>query len=880
MPGDINRDTFDEKRHFSKLIKQQGRVDLASDDNEAMDILLHYQRTVASDLIGPHGTPPAANGSADGFHIQTNGAEDFHIGRGRYYVDGILCENEGSTNLDGNLSDVTYLTQPDYPQAPPLPAPPFMVYLKVWERHITALEDDYIREKALGGPDTASRNKVVWQVKAANELPNGQRIPNDATCEFVKQNWAAWVEAWHAEQCGLLKAMTADPNDADLDNPCITSPKAGYRGAENQLYRVEIHTSGTAGTATFKWSRDNASMAFPVARLAGGDITLGYLGRDSRHSLEPGQWVELVDDTLALREEVRPLGKVKAVDQEQRIVTVDWPQNADLPVYDSEEEYKSKHVLLRRWDHTDRSSVPGSPNFDAATGTLLIEESADANSDNWLLLENGIRISFTRAASGEHQYYTGDYWLIPARTATGDVEWPLERTPSGELVMRNNRPVPEKRPPHGIERHYAPLAVILTADGQASDQNSDCRRTIVSVIGSETDLRVHNLDVAGSLNVTGNTSLGGQVGIGTTTPRNPLAIRAQGPSDELISFEDPNGITKWHINQNLGGNNPGLNIAETEVADGRLFIKPGGNIGIGTASPQTALDVKGALSLSTNNTADNKIKLTREILLDTVFFPDSPNNLKLCLADDIGNPAPTYGLYIGHPSIRDDNGIARPIFVHQMRILSDGSVNVRGTITAGGAIMSGAGKGGYVMDQFINNLGDTLEQGDVVVIGENQASLYYGQNDNIPIPEIDLAQREYDTRVCGIVHEVHIPLAQENSELHTTGTDVKKSRIGKGRRKADLVRQVFTPEELEKLDRTNVEPGQIGWMVTLGAFAHCKVDADIASIQVGDLLTTSPTKGHAQKVLDPSKAIGAILGKALGSLKKGKGKIPVLVMLQ
>ena len=66
----------------------------------------------------------------------------------------------------------------------------------------------------------------------------------------------------------------------------------------------------------------------------------------------------------------------------------------------------------------------------------------------------------------------------------------------------------------------------------------------------------------------------------------------------------------------------------------------------------------------------------------------------------------------------------------------------------------------------------------------------------------------------------------------------------------------------------------------MGAYAHCKVDADIAPIQVGDLLTTSPTRGHAQKVLDPTKAVGAILGKALGSLDKGKGKIPVLVLLQ
>jgi hypothetical protein len=68
--------------------------------------------------------------------------------------------------------------------------------------------------------------------------------------------------------------------------------------------------------------------------------------------------------------------------------------------------------------------------------------------------------------------------------------------------------------------------------------------------------------------------------------------------------------------------------------------------------------------------------------------------------------------------------------------------------------------------------------------------------------------------------------------------------------------------------------------LTIGAYAHCKVDADIAPIEIGDLLTTSPTKGHAQKALDPAKAVGAMIGKALGSLKKGKGKIPVMAPLQ
>ena len=69
-------------------------------------------------------------------------------------------------------------------------------------------------------------------------------------------------------------------------------------------------------------------------------------------------------------------------------------------------------------------------------------------------------------------------------------------------------------------------------------------------------------------------------------------------------------------------------------------------------------------------------------------------------------------------------------------------------------------------------------------------------------------------------------------------------------------------------------------MVTLGAFSHCNVDADIAPIEVGDLLTTSATRGHAQKVLEPERAIGAIVAKSLVAVPKGKAKIPVMVLLQ
>jgi hypothetical protein len=206
-----------------------------------------------------------------------------------------------------------------------------------------------------------------------------------------------------------------------------------------------------------------------------------------------------------------------------------------------------------------------------------------------------------------------------------------------------------------------------------------------------------------------------------------------------------------------------------------------------------------------------------------------------------------------------------------------GNVAIRGSLTAGG------GKGGYVVDKFVNNVGESLELGDVVVIGKNQTTQFYGMNDYIPIPEIEVTDASYDTRICGIVCEVHVDIqtgATQNVLPPPEAVEAPKGKTSKRKTKAEASEPPpATPDEPAELDKTIVGQGQVGLMVTLGAFAHCKVDADIAPIEVGDLLTTSPTKGHAQKVTDTSRAVGAIIGKALGSLKKGKGKVPIMVTL-
>src|SRR5258706_10879396 len=178
MKGDFTRVTFDKARHFSRVLMQQGRVQLDADWNEQAAILLHYLQALPADLIGPFGGPD----QNCGFIIAEKDA-DFTIGTGHYYVDGILCEND--------QSDLTYFSQADYPLPPnsKLPGKTHLVYLDVWERHITSLEDGRIREVALGGADTATRAKVVWQVRVTEKQPDGKDIPAGISRDDLLKRW-------------------------------------------------------------------------------------------------------------------------------------------------------------------------------------------------------------------------------------------------------------------------------------------------------------------------------------------------------------------------------------------------------------------------------------------------------------------------------------------------------------------------------------------------------------------------------------------------------------------------------------------------------------------------------------------------------------------
>jgi hypothetical protein len=452
MRGDYTRDSFNPAKAFTRVLMQQGRVQLDADWNEQNSIVWHYLRTLTRDLLGPHGGPekncgfavvPAGDidtlGLADGeqnrLRALLKDPGDFLIGPGNYYVDGLRAVNK---------EYVRYSHQSHMQRAKPLrqSSAAHLIYLDIWEHELSALQDESIREVALSGADTANRARLIWQVRSF-ELKSGDQ-PKPQDWDVVSNDWPSLTEHWQSAQRGLLRAKTVSNLESSSMEPTVISPQAGYRGPQNQLYRVEIHHSGTAKDgATFKWSRENGSVEFAVESFTDPILTLATLGRDARSGLVAGDWVELCGDDSIFEHDVQPLRMVESVDNQHRKVTLKGKGTSTVGTK------PGRHPILIRWDQ--RQGDPRKGGLELRDGGAVIREGEGANA--WMKLENGVQIQFASSEPGQ-QYRAGDYWLIPARTATGSVEWPQQ---GGE---------PRPLAPHGIEHHYAPLAIV-TFDGNA-----------------------------------------------------------------------------------------------------------------------------------------------------------------------------------------------------------------------------------------------------------------------------------------------------------------------------------------------------------------------------------------------------------------------------
>ncbi|MEV4701699.1 DUF6519 domain-containing protein [Actinoplanes sp. NPDC049316] len=424
MHGDFSRLTFQPGKHHTAVLSQQGRLRLDAEDNEQAAIQAYLARQLTTDLIGPYAGPAGDLGFAisrtdEGDH------PDLTIGPGRYYVGGILCD---ATGPDGG--GWTYLNQPDAvidPDKQGLPDNGFLVYLRVRERVVSAIEDPDLHEKALGPslPGTTLRLRVAWQV-----------LVTGVETRDVKAGRAAfedWAQQRHPHR-GVAAFGVERPADAD-DDTCIVNPEAAYRGPENQLYRVEVHHGGAQGTATVKWSRDNGSAVYTIGELEGDWVTVTG-STDDKMLPEVEDWVEVIDDVVTSGDDPGPLLQVVDVDFGGRRVRL-----SGVPADDTGRDV-ARHPYLRRWDQR----APGRGGQALDGGAVPITENV------WIPLEQGVQVKF--GAGGT--YRTGEYWTVAARTLDGDVEWPRV---DGEPVLR---------PPAGPQEHLAPLA-WFPPDGEMQD---------------------------------------------------------------------------------------------------------------------------------------------------------------------------------------------------------------------------------------------------------------------------------------------------------------------------------------------------------------------------------------------------------------------------
>lgn len=459
MRGDFSRFTFDPKKRYSGVWMQQGRVQLDSDWNEQQAINRHRMEVECSDVVGMSGAPAIDPGF--GITIDENG--NLCIGKGRYYVDGILCENDDEN--EGTAS-IKFQDQPDLPVAPNLltllsGADYGVVYLDAWHRDVTAVDDPEIKEKALGGADTTTRTRVTWRVLVLPvKLEAGQARPDCDSELFPKRNVALSVQ--------LNKSGSSN----DL---CMLGPGGGYRGLENQLYRVEIHKAGPIGLATFKWARDNGSIEIPIIdKIAGGTVPVRNIGSGILDRFRDGTVVEIVDDRSDLNpysdfdislSQPRPLAKVKGdPDAAGSTILIEFKPDA-APVGELE------NPKLRRWDSAE------------------IKVEMPSTNDGWIPLgDEGVEIKFSTGGGQNDIFRTGDYWLIPARVASDKLEWPYDENENSIA-----------QPPAGIEHHYARLAEIEVSKTVETSPKlqfiKDCRNVFPPLTGASA---MHITDISWS----------------------------------------------------------------------------------------------------------------------------------------------------------------------------------------------------------------------------------------------------------------------------------------------------------------------------------------------------------------------------------------------
>jgi hypothetical protein len=382
-----------------------------ADWNELVDTLKARVDDAVADIIGS-GTPKRLQ--ADGTILRTPVTAKDQLVPGDIYADGVrgeLCSTKADPTAPFNYSE-----QADFPEAPALPANSYLLYADLWERPVTALEDDTLRDAGLHGADTCSRTQTMVQVKWCPLATDPLGATNPG-----KGNAAVTV----AVRSG---SITADPCD-----PCASEVSL-KSGVGDYLFRVEIHdVQGPANAptrVTVKWSTENASECHATATPLPPDFS-------------GDQWAyELFNATS------------------ERHLGIHLASGANFPVRGTlvnavPASFAVKDTWIRRWDGyatfartgTTWSLVLGSDT--GRDGGLVLSTTNGINADGHVAITNNditivLRRTVLTLKLGSKTCVAGDHWLATVRQN--------EHSP-GEVVVTDALPT-------GIVHHYVKLATV------------------------------------------------------------------------------------------------------------------------------------------------------------------------------------------------------------------------------------------------------------------------------------------------------------------------------------------------------------------------------------------------------------------------------------
>ncbi|HET6613086.1 MAG TPA: DUF6519 domain-containing protein [Kofleriaceae bacterium] len=433
---DISRSAFYPAKRFRGVRMQQGRVLTDDDWNSGDDIAADDIRQTRLHVIGAAGSPDSGFQISDA--IVDAGGIDFELAAGTYYVSGHRVTLAEAMH---------YAAQPDWldqpPSEPPAPtgARTDFVYLEVWEQPVTAIEDEELFEKALGGPDTTTRRRLMARVRvlAGVDADDCQVAWDELAENLAGADAGSLDESGELKNDLLLQVTYGEGGDpSDLCTPQVT---AGYLGAENQAIRVQLMDGNLV------WGLDDAAPPYRATIDAAGEtITFLTQPKDAVHWPLAGQTLEILRPAAVLANgEVLAAvkGHVTTLASSYDPTTAQVTLNDPHP--DGGELAGLDHVYVRMWRRgTDVASPATTP---VVPGTAMV------------LGNTGITVTVT----GD-DLAADAFWVIAVRPETPDqvVPWALE----------------DGRAANGIKRFFAPLGMLwwtALAGGASEAEIEDCR---------------------------------------------------------------------------------------------------------------------------------------------------------------------------------------------------------------------------------------------------------------------------------------------------------------------------------------------------------------------------------------------------------------------